>query len=262
MRSTSPQRHTVGQLLALAALTLAACAPAGTPTPIPATETPAATATRSQTRTPRPTQTPMPTYTPRPTQTRRPTATPTPLPEPMVFTGTGDQVVDLDWDGSALLHITYTGSGNFAVWSYDDNGEVIDLLVNTIGRYDGIRPLDFSSADDTTRLVIESSGEWTIQVSPLDMMRGVELPATFSGTGDDVVYLIAPGRPDLLTIDASTATGNFAVWASSEHRDLLVNEIAPYTGTVMIPRDIPGSRHWVVLTIEAEGKWTIKATSK
>ncbi len=129
------------------------------------TNTSAPSATPTITNTPLPTNTPEPTNTPRPTNTPVPTATLTPTPAPIVLTGTGDSVVDLDkWDGAALLHITDGGGSNFAIWNYGPDGEKIDLLVNTIGKYDGIRPLDFLSDEDTARFSVESSGQWKIEV--------------------------------------------------------------------------------------------------
>jgi len=103
--------------------------------------------------------TPRPTNTLGPTPTTRPTRTPTPIPQPIVLTGSGDAVVDIEKDDSAaLVHITYTGSSNFIVWNYGTDGEKIDLLINTIGSYDGIRPLDFLVDEHTARFAVESSG--------------------------------------------------------------------------------------------------------
>jgi hypothetical protein len=130
----------------------------------------------------------------------------------------------------------------------------MDLLVNTIGAYEGTLPLDFMAEEDTARFQVESSGEWTIEVLPLLAIRGVDVPGTFSGTGDDVILL--GGAPDLLRIDASNARSNFAIWAYGDYRDLLVNEIAPYTGVVV------AGPTTVILAIEAEGEWTIEVTSR
>jgi hypothetical protein len=130
----------------------------------------------------------------------------------------------------------------------------MDLLVNTIGAYEGTLPLDFMADEDTSRFQVESSGDWTIEVLPIIAMRGVAVPGTFSGTGDDVVLL--GGTPDLLRIEAPNASSNFAIWAYGDRRDLLVNEIAPYSGVVV------AGTNTVVLAIKAEGEWTIEVTSR
>jgi hypothetical protein len=217
--------------------------------------TPTITLTPAPTDTPRPTKTntPEPTHTPRPTNTRKPTATST--PEPLLLNGTGDSIVDVSWDGPGLLHVTYAGGGNFAVWNYASNGDRIDLLVNTIGSYEGTLPLDFMDYEDTARFQIKSSGTWEIQILPLGTIRRIDIPGTFTGTGDVVVFLQG-GDPDILVVDASAAKGNFVIWTYGQSRDLVVNEIAPYTGMVMVSKDD------TILVIKAEGDWSIEVKTR
>ena len=45
-------------------------------------------------------------------------------------------------DGIGLLNIIYIGPIIFAIMSIDANNEYIDLLVNTIGNYEGSLPYD------------------------------------------------------------------------------------------------------------------------
>jgi hypothetical protein len=181
---------------------------------------------------------------------------PTPVPTPVTLSGSGDSVVNVaKWEGPAIVHITYNGGRNFAVWNYDADGKMIDLLVNTIGRYEGTRPLDFLG-EHTTRFVIKSSGPWEIQVLPLQRIRRVNIPGTFQGKGDDVVYLQGAGKPDVLKVDASKARSNFVIWAYGKKRDLVVNEIAPYTGVTIVDMDT------FLLVIEAEGNWSIEVTTR
>lgn len=198
--------------------------------------------------------TPRPSNTLGPTPTPRPTRTPTPIPQPIVLTGSGDAVVDIEKDDSAaLVHITYTGSSNFVVWNYGTDGEKIDLLINTIGSYDGTRPLDFLADEHTARFTVESSGQWVIEVLPLQEIRTVNVPGTFDGSGDDVINL-SGSDPDLLKIDASQAKSNFVIWGYGNGMDLLINEIAPYDGVIIAGKDTS------ILVIEAEGPWTIEVT--
>lgn len=220
------------------------------PTSISPIETliPSETAIPTITNTPKPTNTPLPTNTPKPTKTS------TPTPEPVLITGTGDSVENVNWNGAGLLHITYTGDGNFAIINYDTNGERIDLLVNTIGTYEGTVPLDFID-EDTARFEIKASGSWEIQILPLDNVRVETIPGTFTGKGDDVIA-IAGGTPDLMIVDASTAEGNFVIWSYGNQKDLLVNEIAPYDGTVILSKDT------FMLVINAEGDWSIEIKTK
>ena len=250
---------------AILCLLLAACSSAQ---PVSPTSLPTSVASDTQvptvTRTPRPSFTPItpwptntkaPTNTPRPTNTPKPTNTTTPTPEPVVLTGIGDGVVDFVWSGLGLLHITYSGGSNFAVISYDTNGEYLDLLVNTIGSYEGTVPLNFMEKG-ATRFEIKSSGNWEIQILPLGMIRREVIPGTITGIGDDVIYLDGKD-PDLVKVDASTAKSNFSIWAwSATDVDLLVNEIAPYTGTVVALSDM------YLLVVGADGNWSIEVTTR
>lgn len=209
------------------------------------------------------TRTPRPTNSPRPTNTPRPTATRTPEPDPIVLSGTGDSVVDVEkWNGLAIAHITYTGSGNFAVWNYAANNGKKDLMVNAIGNYEGNLPLDLLDAELTTRFEIEASGQWEIQIIPFADIRVVEVPGIAAGTGDDVLAIVGGGRPDTLVIDGSKASGNLIVWGWGKSRDLLVNEIAPYIGTVLVPSHVPTDNNVLVLAIKAEGNWSIDVKTK
>src|SRR4030065_1058006 len=100
------------------------------------TDTTAPTDTPKPTDTPEPTNTPKPSNTPKPTNTPKPSNTPQPptaTPEPILLTGSGDAVVDVDIPFNiAVVHITGNASGRyFGVTSYGEDGEQINLLVNT-----------------------------------------------------------------------------------------------------------------------------------
>jgi len=156
---------------------------------------------------------------------------------------------------AALAQITYNGGSNFIVENFGASGERIELLVNTIGSYEGTRPLDFMANETTTRLQIKASGPWEIRIVPLYQGRTLDVPGTAEGTGDDVLILVG-SSPDLLKIDASNATSNFIIMGYGDRRDLLVNEIAPYSGTVMLNEET------VILEIVATGPWTVEVTSR
>lgn len=259
-----PTSQFLSALLLSGALLLGACAPAATPTLVPASDTPAPTATRTATRTPAPTSTPKPTRTSRPTVTKIPTVTKTPVPDPISFSGSGDQVVEVDkWAGAALIYVTNQGRSNFIIYNYDDDGEELDLLVNAIGNYEGTRPMDFDDTR-TMRLSIESEGQWTIEIRPLPMVRREAAPGSFSGNNDDVVLVQTQTRGvrvDLLRAEAR-GDSNFIVYGWGNDYDLLFNEIAPYSGTTVVARSLVMDSGSVLLDIQAEGEWTIESTVK
>ena len=198
-----------------------------------------------------------PTETQMPTLTSTPTATATQPPQPVTLQGTGDSVVDVTkWDGPALLHAKHTGYANFAVWNYGSDNQKIDLLVNTIGNYEGFMPLDFSEGENTTRLEVKADGQWQFEILPLQMVPSESVPTTVQQVGD-FVFSIHGGTPDLLKAQ-SNSDSNFVVYGYSKSggKDLLVNEIAPYSGTVMLQPDT------FLIVVKAEGPWTMEIATK
>lgn len=259
---TEPTSEVSGVTPVVITIEVTATFPPPTPTDLPS---PTVTATPEPTNTPKPTSTPRPTNTPRPTSTPRPTETPTAVPTPQVFTGTGDAVLDLDtWstEEPGILHITGPSVyDNFVVQSYDEQGQQVDLLVNTIGAYDGYLPLNFFQGEQTSRLSISAGGAWTVEIVPLslDTAHLLEVPGRYEGAGDDVVFLTG-ADPDLATVKSGSSSDNFAVWSYGDEsgRDLLVNEIAPYEGVVVMPRDT----YMLIVKAGQSGPWAVEVTGR
>lgn len=206
-----------------------------------------------------PTATPGPTATPKPTQTPIPSATSTPLPEPIILTGTGDSIVDFQkWEGPAILRAKYSGGGNFVIRNYPAGSSTYyDLLVNVIGTYEGTLPLDLLDVEQTARFEIMASGPWELQILPLYLTRVEQTPGIIQGRGDDVIILVSKDNLDLLKVDASQASSNFVVFSYSDSgRDLVVNEIAPYTGTSIL------NSTTILLVVKATGPWSLEITTR
>ena len=226
---------------------------AATDEPAEEAQAPEATEPPAPTDTPEPTNTPRPTATPRPTDTPEPTLTPTPPPDPIVLTGSGDDIVDVEkWEGPAVARITgNTAGAHFAVMNYDAQGNQIDLLVNTTDPYSGIRPLDLLDSQHTTQFEVKATGDWTIEVLPfLENATSVEVPGTTSGTGDAVLILLDEAATANVTGNA--AGSHFAVIGyGGFFPDLLVNTTDPFDGRVILSRDT------VLIAVTATGGWTI-----
>lgn len=257
MNTTHNRRRFLTLFLGIFAMWLMACsggdttpAPSATePTDTPPTEV-AKPTEAAPTATTEPTATVEPTATSEPTATPEPTATlePTPLPEPIVLTGTGDNVVDFEkFEGAAIARIAYIGERNLIITSYDESGEQLDLLVNHIGAYNGVRPIDFIDGERATRFEVQASGEWTIEIVPLAAAEVLTVPGMVEGTGD-TVYLVE-GVAD--TVMATATEGNFAVYGYNNRRNLIINEIAPYEGTSLLPDNL------IVLVVETRGAWSL-----
>jgi hypothetical protein len=220
-----------------------------------ATPTPTVTATPTASPTPAPTvdPTPVPTPDPTPAPTPAPAAAPTPVLDfkPVKLAGRGDKVVRfrIPEEAAAIAVVKYTGSSNFAVWTVDESGSESDLLVNTIGRYTG-RVL-FDERDHSVAFKVTSSGSWTITVNPIQLAPSWGGAKTLTGSGDNVVRIIANLDP-LATLKLThRGSGNFAVWAygGDSGTDLLVNEIGRYSGEVFL-----GGA--TLLEITADGSWS------
>lgn len=226
-----------------------------TTTQAESTETTAAEATTTVLPTTTTTTLPPTTTTTQPTTTT--TEGQTIQPDPVEFTGSGDEVIefgdDLSWltETFGILEFQVDGSGNNAVWALDQDFETADLLVNTIGGQSGSRFLSLTY--DATGLEVEVSGGWTFTVSPPTNMFPPRSAADFNipvidttGTidgaeqaavdrdGPSVIVLRTDGR--VAEISAS-GDGNIAMWAYSSDgdSDLLVNEIDEFEGSVRLP---------------------------
>lgn len=188
------------------------------------------------------------------TGTTRATTTTSPFEftERIELSGSGDDVVDLEIPGGepAILIISYRGSGNFAVWTNDSYGDQLDLVVNTIGTYSGVRPINLAEGEEVSFLEITAEGSWAITAAPLFYADTIPASGDYSGRGDDVLLDLESTGASRATITHS-GTDNFAIWVYGDETDLIVNEIGRYQGTVLVPA---GTILW---DITADGTWAI-----
>lgn len=183
------------------------------------------------------------------------TTTTTTVP-PFVFeaSGRGDDVVEVSipLGEPAIVTLTHDGTSNFAVINHTASAERLDLLVNEIGKYQGTRPIQFETDSDVGLLEITANGNWEITIQPLRKARNVSCTTgTAVGTGDDVIVLADFSDRGGAASITHNGDSNFSIWAWGDGRDLLVNEIGEYDGTVLV-----GSQFFV-WDITADGDWTI-----
>jgi hypothetical protein len=182
----------------------------------------------------------------------------TPEPEPapeipadIVYSGVGDSILAIELpDGPgqvAVATLTHDGSSNFAIFSLDDNLAQQDLIVNTIGSYQGTVLFNAGFGGDPSSLEITADGNWTVTMKSVLSLRQFT-GASITGAGDDVVLYFGKAAPATITHDGSS---NFAVWLYGDSTELVVNEIGPYTGTV---RWIAGPS---VVAVTADGNWGV-----
>jgi len=170
---------------------------------------------------------------------------------PLVIDGNGDDVVDVEVPGdkTAVVRITAAGSSNFIVWSLNQDLENIDLLVNTIGSYDGGRPVNTGGfLDEPIRFLdVSASSTWSVTVESIALARS--FGNSISGSSDDVVLVTSSGIADF----EHDGSSNFIVWAyeADGDADLLINVIGEYDA----PQVVPGSTQY--LDVQADGAWTV-----
>lgn len=168
---------------------------------------------------------------------------------PKDYSGVGDDVVNItkhgDGTGAEVAIIQHTGGSNFAVHTLDSSLAKTDLLVNEIGPYSGTVAFDLRSSQQTKALKVTADGAWTIKLVPLSSVRKLDGSAPMTGRGDDVFYYTGPAKAAVFTHDGSS---NIAVHSYSTRADLLVNEIGPYTGTIVWT---PG-----LYQVTADGNWS------
>lgn len=163
--------------------------------------------------------------------------------------GSGDKVISgLNVTAHSYLKITNNGDSNFSMWAhYGDKEYDRDLLVNTIGNYSGnayLRP------NREYTLEIKSSGSWSVKAYPIEKTS----TDTFSGSGDYVTPMFIPSS-NAFSISGN-GKGNFSVWGyygdKEYDRDLLVNEIGAYSGTIMFKH-----KNYSFFVIKCDGNWSI-----
>ncbi len=182
----------------------------------------------------------------------------TPEPEPVeevpadiFYTGTGDSILAIELpDGAgqvAVATLTHDGSSNFAIFSLDENLAQQDLIVNTIGAYQGTVLFNAGFGGDPTSLEISADGNWTVTMRSVLSVRQFDGNTT-TGAGDDVVVYFGDAGPATITHDGSR---NFSIWLYGDSTELVVNEIGAYTGTV---RWIAGPS---VVAVNADANWSV-----
>lgn len=174
---------------------------------------------------------------------------PEPIPEPIIYEGSGDDVIDIEKteEGPIILYIEGNqGGGHFAVKGFASDDKSTELFVNTTDSYSGTT-LDPSG--ETILLEISSNGSWRIESQSARSMRMVESPGMIEGTGDEVV--LVQGNTSKANITGNAAGSHFAVRGYNPSSNLLVNTTDVYEGTVRMDSDT------FLLEITAVGDWSI-----
>lgn len=194
---------------------------------------------------------------PAPTVAARPTATPI-VPTPTAPPPTARPSVHLEGRGRtatdplipplsvSVMKFQHEGNNHVAVKALRSGGPRDELLVNTVGRYVGARPI---TGDDAVTFDIQADGRWVLDLVPI--ARG-DTPA-FSGKGDDVSAAFEPPSRGPWTITHDGA-GHFAIKLHCTSGTTLVeNRVGATNGSTVVTFG-RGPCFWEVV---GDGSWKL-----
>ena len=220
---------------------------------------------------------------PTPTTSPEPEPTSTPQPEARIveleFQGQGDDVSDEFElaEGVTLFAMAHRGSSNFIIKLLSSTGETIDILVNEIGAYSGMRAIGFQrdaingAEPGKYMLGITADGEWEIMLGILRNVSAYQcapeekLPVSFYGTGDGItdIFLVENDGNVRFTFTHDGESNFVVTLLNAEYGipEMLVDEIGSYQGTKAVgfkKGAIIGPEPGIYLIdIIADGNWTV-----
>jgi len=185
----------------------------------------------------------------------KPVAKPVPKPVVLSFSGTGSDVVKFKKPISDAMLITtsWTGcDGNNTIYSLDSSGGENDLLVNTIGSYQGSSIINKNDGEATAALKIEGAGRWKVTLKPITEAKQWDGTEPLSGASDDVLVVkgVFTGL-DSLKFTSTRADGNITVYGLGDNEELIVNDIGNFSGKYLVPEGI------VLFQISSDGHWNL-----
>jgi hypothetical protein len=189
------------------------------------------------------------------TSTSTTTTTKPPI-APVSYQGRGAAVLDVKLDaGQLVMDATHAGRSNFIVKPIAPDGKSGSSLINEIGNYGG--RILIADPTKVVALEIKADGAWTFTFDGVGALRVAKVGETYVSEGDDVL-LVEPASKGLTRAAFTATDSNFIVRPyNAQGRSLssIVNEIAPWQGTVVVPAE---SR---LLQVTATGRWTMALTA-
>jgi len=147
----------------------------------------------------------------------------------------------------AIVSATHKGKSNFAIEGLDADSKPTGLLVNTVGKYNGVTM--FTSDVKPLKLKVTADGSWTLKISPVSSAR--QATRSNSGTGDAVLLYDGAAASWKL---GHAGSADFSVrFLSMEGDSVVANKTGKFSGTVSAPAGP------AVIMIGANGKWTMAA---
>jgi hypothetical protein len=174
------------------------------------------------------------------------------------FSGRGDTATSFFTleKGISKFTMTHSGSSNFIIWLYNQNGERVELLVNEIGSFNGSHALGIE-ATTNYMLNITADGPWTVTIEQPRPTSAPSIPQTYSGSGHRASdFFYTSGGLVYFDMTHNYGSANFIIWlwdSNGNCVDLLVNEIGAYSGSTALGLDAG----IYILDITADGSWNV-----
>jgi PKD repeat protein len=189
-----------------------------------------------------------------------------PEPDPITFSGSGDQATDFFTTDFRLLevHLSHDGQSNFIVWLIDEEGNKEENFANKIGSYEASRYFN-PKPGEKYLLEVQADGAWEIRIEQPRPDRGAPMPVNLSGVGD-TAYKFLSYEEGLARFDMTfSGEWNFIVWLYSKDGtkvELLANEVGEYQGstTARIPSDGIYALDIVASGSDSSGDWSISSS--
>jgi hypothetical protein len=168
--------------------------------------------------------------------------------------GRGDSIerITIPPEAVAIAQVEYRGDRYFGLTSLAADGSSNDLLVNTVGAYEGTVLFDLN--EHSAALEVSATGPWSIVIRHISKADRWD-PSTTLGGGTDMVVVVDPSITAFYAARIQhIGDGYFGVFGYGERNSLLVNEVGDYEGEVIIPSGT------IVLEINASPGtfWTIE----
>lgn len=193
-------------------------------------------------------------------------------PKPIQLKGQGDDVSPkfILGEGISIITMNHDGNSNFIVQLMNENGDLVDLLVNETGSFKGskaigVRKDNFMGAKPGAYIVnVTADGNWEILIEQPRPKNAKSLPITFKGKSYGVSSFFALNEG--LTTFKMTHDGksNFIITLLDNKGrliDLLVNKIGAYSGKKVmgVKKDnFMGAKPGIyILSVVADGNWSI-----
>lgn len=175
-------------------------------------------------------------------------------PDTQSFAGSGEEVrQDIEIEGGlTVIEASHNGESNFQV-SLAGDGDFDDNFINVIGSFDGAQA-DLIDAGEYI-LDVNADGSWEVDIVQPRSGDGDDLPASFSGSGPDVVGPVVFGGSGVASGEHD-GESNFQVRIypmTGSFGEGVFNDIGAFDGETTYSFDGIG---WI--DVNADGNWSVE----